>query len=117
MSRILQHGNLTWHVFPDVESASRDAGKMSESSRNHPMLAGLVPPPAQGMTLGLADILNSRTLLLLVFGEEKQEALRRWWTTGLTTHLPASLLRLHHRVIGFCDEAAVATLPSQPPIL
>jgi glucosamine-6-phosphate deaminase len=54
----------------------------------------------------MADLLQSREVLLLVTGETKHEALARLLNGRIATDFPASLLWLHPRVTLLCDEAA-----------
>jgi 6-phosphogluconolactonase/glucosamine-6-phosphate isomerase/deaminase len=70
------------------------------------MLQGLKTPPRYGLTMGLADILQSRTILLLVSGRPKAAALRRMLSGTVSTRCPASFLRLHADVTVYCDRDA-----------
>ena len=62
------------------------------------MLAGSEITITEGLTLGMADILNARLVLLLVSGPGKEEAFQRLQNPVLTTELPASFLWLHPNV-------------------
>ena len=79
---------------------------LSPSTRRHSMLEGLKTPPRRGLTMGLADILQSRTILLLVSGRQKAAPLRRMLSGRVTTRCPASFLWLHSHVTVHCDRAA-----------
>ncbi len=79
---------------------------LSESTRAHSMLQGLKTPPRQGLTLGIAEVLQSRALLLLVSGRPKRAALKRALEGPVSTRCPASLLRLHPEVTVICDREA-----------
>jgi galactosamine-6-phosphate isomerase len=59
------------------------------------MLDGLASKPAYGISTGLADILQSRKILLLVNGPAKREAMRRLLQEPISTQFPGSFLRLH----------------------
>ncbi len=83
---------------------------LSASSRRHAMLRGLTNKPRQGMTLGLAEILQSRKILLLVSGKAKRSALNRLIGSGITTAFPASVLWLHRDATVLCDREAAADL-------
>jgi len=63
-------------------------------------------PPRRGLTMGMADILRSRTILLLVSGRHKAAPLRRLMSGRVTTRCPASLLWLHPDVTVHCDREA-----------
>ncbi|MFO0577974.1 MAG: 6-phosphogluconolactonase [Polyangia bacterium] len=81
---------------------------LADSTRGHTMLRGRDPSALYGLTLGLAEILESRQILLLVSGAAKRPALRALREGVITTQLPASLLHLHahRRVTVLCDAAA-----------
>lgn len=80
--------------------------ELSEVSRNHAMLRDTPKPPTHGMTIGMADLLQSRQVILLVTGSSKQEALQRLLDGPLTTQFPASLLHLHPNCVCVADAAA-----------
>jgi glucosamine-6-phosphate deaminase len=81
--------------------------------RNFPRLAGDPEAVASGryrraFTMGIGTILRARSILLLGTGAAKREVLLRAFTGPVTTHTPASLLRLHGDVTLVLDEAAAA---------
>ena len=88
--------------------------ELSPESRKHPMLAGAGPgaraSPQYGLTLGMADLMRARRVLLLISGAHKRDVLERLVRGGLTTALPGSLLRMHPDTVCFCDRAAAAGL-------
>ena len=85
---------------------------LSAMSRRHSMVRVMAKTPRHGLTLGLADILQSKTILLLVSGRHKVRAFGRMLKGGVTTRCPASLLWLHPDVTIYCDgEAARALRP------
>jgi galactosamine-6-phosphate isomerase len=90
---------------PALDPAPR-AARLTPSTRRHPMVRALTPPPRFGFTLGLADILESREIVLLVSGRHKAAPLKRMMTGGVTTRCPASFLWLHPRVTVYCDREA-----------
>lgn len=83
---------------------------LQPESLAHSMLTATNRQPSHGLTLGMRDILASRTIVLLVFGEAKAEQLRRLATGGLSAEFPASFLSLHQQVVVVCDAAAAARL-------
>jgi galactosamine-6-phosphate isomerase len=89
-------------ITPQVHVAA-----LAESSRKHGMLKSLASKPRYGLTLGMADILRSRRILLLVNGRPKRAALRRLMKPVVTTQFPASLLWLHPDATVLCDREAV----------
>jgi galactosamine-6-phosphate isomerase len=84
--------------------------KLAASSQKHAMLKHMNRKPRYGLTLGLADILNSRAILLLVSGQPKRAVLKRVLQRRVTTRCPASFLWLHSNVTLLCDGAAAGSL-------
>ena len=62
--------------------------------------------PKHALTMGVQSVFKARRILLLASGENKAEAVRAMLNGNISTHLPASLLRLHPDVTLICDEAA-----------
>jgi len=81
--------------------------KLTPQSQTHAMLASLKRKPRHGLSLGMAEILSSRKILLLVSGSGKKAILKRTLEPIVTTHLPATFLHLHPDVTVFCDRAAM----------
>jgi galactosamine-6-phosphate isomerase len=79
---------------------------LKEETRVHPMIAHSPVKPDYGLTLGMAEILQSRQILLLVSGGHKRQPLKRLLREEISTQFPASLLWLHPQTIVFCDRAA-----------
>jgi glucosamine-6-phosphate deaminase len=93
------------------ESAAR-AVDLAPSSRDaHAAAFGsLDAVPARGMTLGVADLLASRRIIVLAQGEGKAEIVRAAIEDPPTPDLPASWLQTHAEVTWILDEAAAAGL-------
>ena len=83
---------------------------LAESSRNHAMLEHLAKKPRYGFTLGMADILCSRKILLLVNGKRKRPALRLLMHPRVTSRFPASFVWLHRDATVLCDRQAAGTI-------
>lgn len=79
---------------------------LSKRSLQHSMLATTEHKPTHGLTLGLAQILHSRQILLLVNGSHKKRVLQQLLQPHLSTHFPASLLWLHPNLTLLCDRAS-----------
>jgi glucosamine-6-phosphate deaminase len=54
----------------------------------------------------MADLIQSRRVLLLVSGATKREPLERLLSGRLSTEFPASMLQVHPNVLLICDRAA-----------
>ena len=62
------------------------------------------PGPHTDMTLGIADILAARKILLLITGAGKERSLAKFLEGTVTTEVPATFLWLHHDLEVFVDE-------------
>jgi len=80
--------------------------QLSKKSLAHPMAKDMDPQPAFGMTMGMASILASKKILLLVEGQHKQVILKTLMSQKITTSFPASFLWMHPNVRVICDQAA-----------
>ena len=79
--------------------------RLSEQTLQHPMVRGVQKNRLQyGLTIGMADILRSKKILLLVSGAHKQAAVARLRSSFISTKFPASFLRLHNNVTCLCDK-------------
>jgi galactosamine-6-phosphate isomerase len=89
---------LNGHIaFDDPAEALKPhahLAQLSEASLAHGMVKG-ISGLSHGYTLGMADILQARTILLIVNGRHKAAILQQLLTQRITTQLPASLLWLH----------------------
>jgi glucosamine-6-phosphate deaminase len=63
--------------------------------------------PKQAITMGIATIMKSKEILLLVSGEAKQEALYQLLHGEVTESFPASILKTHSCVTIIADEKAL----------
>ena len=99
----------------DFESRTREI-RLDEATRianacNFPHLA---PVPERAITMGIATILEARSILLIATGSEKAAALAAAIDGPIDPACPASALRLHDNVHILCDEAAAAALANRP---
>ena len=93
---------------------SAHVARLAEVSLRHPMLAKSRTAPTYGLTLGMAEILASGEILLLVSGAGKRQPLQRLMTRELTTEFPASFLWLHPNWTLFCDRDAAEGINLKP---
>jgi len=82
--------------------------RLAESSRQHSMLGAAARAPEYGITLGMAEILAGRKIVLLVSGASKRKPLERLRVPQVSTAFPASFLWLHDDVTCFYDREAAA---------
>jgi galactosamine-6-phosphate isomerase len=79
---------------------------LAGTSLQHPMIAGSDRPPTCGLTLGMADILQSRKIILLIGGSKKAKITKAFLSGMITTALPASFLWLHPDVVCLIEQNA-----------
>ncbi|MFX3625010.1 MAG: glucosamine-6-phosphate deaminase [Ectobacillus sp.] len=63
--------------------------------------------PTHAITMGIATIMKSKEIVLLVSGEEKAAALQRLLYGEVSEDFPASVLKRHQHVIIIADEKAL----------
>jgi galactosamine-6-phosphate isomerase len=80
---------------------------LADTSLQHSMLGRARSRPTYGLTLGMADLMSARHILLLVSGAGKRDPLKRLLSGTISTEFPASLLVLHPRVELFCGHDAL----------
>jgi galactosamine-6-phosphate isomerase len=89
-------------LFPDCHIA-----ELSASSLKHPMASKMKTKPTYGLTLGMANILTAKKIILLVTGPSKKKAIKKLMGKEITTFLPASFLWLHPNVECFLDKSSL----------
>lgn len=70
--------------------------------------------PKYAITMGIQSILKASRVLLLATGEGKAEIIQRLVDSGITTDIPASLLKLHPHVTILVDQEAGSLVRSSP---
>jgi glucosamine-6-phosphate deaminase len=71
--------------------------------------------PTHALTVGMAQILRSRRILLVATGRDKADAVARALTGPITTRVPASFLQLHRDVCVVLDRAAASRIDRPRP--
>lgn len=66
----------------------------------------------QGVTLGLAHLVEARKVLLLATGKRKSEIISKALEGEMTSECPASIVRTHLQSLVLLDEAAASQLKS-----
>lgn len=77
--------------------------RLSKSSLGHSMAIRMKKKPSYGLSLGMSNILNSRKILLLISGENKNSITDLLLSKKITTRLPASFLWLHENTVCLID--------------
>jgi len=85
---------------------------LAESTRkaNSRFFESLEDVPTQAITMGIASIMASKEIFLLVSGASKAEALARLVNGEVSEQFPASVLKNHQNVTIFADKEASALL-------
>ena len=80
--------------------------RLSPTTLQHTMVGDMTSRPSYGLTLGMADILQAKMVLILISGSSKKEITREFLSERVTAELPASFLWLHPNAVCLLDRAA-----------
>lgn len=105
-----RNGHLAMNEPGADPQANCHVAMLTESTLAHPMLGPARARPAHGLTIGLAEILASREIILLVFGRAKAGPLARLFSARIEREFPASHLWRHKNVCCLADTAAVSAI-------
>jgi galactosamine-6-phosphate isomerase len=98
------NGHIAFNDPADILQPNIHLAQLSVASLAHPMVQDAVGL-THGYTLGMADILQARTILLLVNGRHKHGIFQQLLKKEISTQLPASLLWLHaHAYCYYCED-------------
>jgi len=90
-----QNGHLGFNEPADFLQPHAHLSTLSPTSLNHNMIKGSGADVKYGFTLGIADILQSKKIVLPVFGRNKQMIMEKLMEGTVYSQLPASFLWLH----------------------
>ena len=79
---------------------------LAPSTSDGAITYGVSTIPTWGITVGIAELLEARTLWLVVTGAHKRAILHRFLGDDAGPHLPATLLRHHPGLAVYADESA-----------
>ena len=107
-----RNGHVAFNEPGSAEDSRARVVELEASSREaHAEAFGsLEAVPARGLTLGIADLLEARTLLVLASGAAKSAVVARAIEGPPAADLPASWLQRHANITWLLDEAAAARL-------
>lgn len=108
------NGHLAFNEPGTPPARGADVVALEPSTQAAAQTTGLDPVPTHGLTLGLADILAARSVLLVVLGRHKAEILRRTLREPPSLDCPASWLTRHVDVTVVADAGAAALLEQRP---
>lgn len=66
--------------------------------------------PTKAVTMGIASIMRARKIIILANGPAKREIVEKLISGGITTNIPASILKVHPDVTLICDKEACPEL-------
>lgn len=66
--------------------------------------------PKQAISMGIANIMAAKTIVLMAYGQEKADAIKATVEGPVTEEVPASVLQNHDDVVLIIDEAATSKL-------
>ncbi len=99
-----KNGHIAFNEPADELHAGVHLSKLTPASLKHSMIEGVDKVLEYGLTLGMADILQSKKIFLIVNGVHKRDILNRFLSGNISTQLPASFLWLHPDVYCFYSE-------------
>lgn len=79
---------------------------------NSRFFADIKDMPTEAVTMGLADIMSAREIILVATGKHKAEVMAQLFHSPITEAMPASLLKQHHNVLVLMDEEAASLIPT-----
>ena len=91
----------TTHLVDLAESTIKD---------NSRLFASIDEVPRQALSMGIKNIMNAKSILVVVSGKNKAAAVYGMVKGEVTTNLPASVLQLHPAVTVICDKDAASLL-------
>ena len=86
--------------------------ELTEKTRedNKRFFASIDDVPTHAITMGIADIMRAKKIILIACGENKAEAVKMLLSKQVTTDFPASALHNHNDVVVIVDDAACKLL-------
>lgn len=101
------NGHLALNEPADFLKAHCHIAELSGRSLQHPMISEMNIKPAYGLTLGMADILQSKMILILINGPQKKAIVKQFLSGKISNLVPASFLWLHTNVICLIEKDAM----------
>ncbi|NQZ70081.1 MAG: 6-phosphogluconolactonase, partial [Lentisphaeria bacterium] len=106
------NGHLGFNEPADELRPFCHVAQLTQTSLSHPMIVNHEIDIRYGLSLGMANILTSQHIFLLVNGEHKIDIFNTLLSQSITTQCPASFLWTHPNVTCILDESvAPATWP------
>lgn len=91
------------NLNPDTHLTELSESTINANSR---FFENINEVPRHALTMGIKTILNAKKIILIACGENKRSAAKELICGGISTLLPASMLKLHKDVVLICDSEA-----------
>jgi galactosamine-6-phosphate isomerase len=98
------NGHLAFIEPAEHLQAHCHIASLTSASMKHSMASEMKIKSTYGLTLGMADILQSKKILMLITGKNKGKIVNKFLSENITTQLPASFLWLHPNVVCFIEK-------------
>ncbi|MGB5553236.1 MAG: galactosamine-6-phosphate isomerase [Flavobacteriaceae bacterium] len=98
-----KNGHLAFNEPAENLKPQCHVAELSQASQAHEMVDSLLNKPTYGLTVGMADILNAKKIILLITGEGKENVVKALLIQNSNPLLPASFLWQHNNVECFVD--------------
>lgn len=98
------NGHIAFNEPGEYLQPNCHIANLTRKSMGHPMSTGMGKEPSYGLTLGMADILQSRKIIFLITGSAKKAITKEFLSGKMTTSVPASWLWLHSNVTCLIEE-------------
>lgn len=127
---IVKHGNICVEVLGIGMNGhlgfNEEGVDFTQRSHRHPLsnvtkgvqkkyFDGKDLPLTEGITQGIAQIMESKTVIVIANGEKKAEIVSKAITGPVTNMVPASVLQNHPNCYYLLDEGAASLLPADFP--
>ncbi|MEJ9231610.1 glucosamine-6-phosphate deaminase [Peribacillus butanolivorans] len=105
-----QNGHIGFNEPGTSFSSGTHVVALEESTRqaNARYFDSINEVPTHAITMGIATIMKSKEILLLISGEEKAETLKKLIHGEITEEFPASILKKHNNVTIIADQIALS---------
>lgn len=107
------NGHVAFNEPGETLAPTAHLAELADSTKRQHLPGNVFDDLSQGMTLGFADIMSARRVVLLASGERKADVVARLMRHDVCTEFPASLLWTHPQAVLICDKAAFARCNQQ----
>ncbi len=103
-----QNGHIGFNEPDDELVAGTHLADLTDDTIkvNSRFFASIDEVPKQAFSMGIGSIFCARNIVIMASGANKHNAVMKMLQGNITTHCPATLLRLHPNVTVICDQAA-----------